>query len=672
MTLALAIPCHNDQAGLRRLLSQAADFGIFKQVVIVDDGSDEPVEIEDATYPFSVKLIRHTEALGPGVARNRALTEVTCSHVLFFDSDDLLGSDLVALWNDLQGTEFDFCLFRHNDSRNGTSGGQAVDDEVLWEKAGCVSSTPQTVPETSRAILAQTASYPWNKIYNCAFLSDHNLRCTEIFMHEDVELHWLSFLHASKVLASTRIGATHYVFEDGARLTNRRSIDRFLAFAPMRDIHNQLADALGYDHDLTLGYLRFIDRLWNWIESVTDTRHLQLFRAHKRLFLNDQIQGAQLEHLLVSAPHLAQSLKAHVQVETAAVQTRMRVKVHISGEHKKRTPLSYPALASLFEGRVSVVEDPYAADVFVFAHNMDLKDMDQRIVMAWRDYQVPILLMSEEPFWDTIWGKKPLDPVVITKTRYGAVPVHQVSHQTSDLFHFEKIPYYLLTNPRFENAYSKMFARNAKVSANEWRDRFAERKVDLSFMFERRPEPYHSVSWDDADLIGLCSWRTELAEACDFEGVEKLGQSWDGSPSRLTLEKDWHQDKLDMLDDRSRMIGAIENTHQPHYVTEKFFDAFACGAMPIYYASASHRIHDFGLPEESWINLYGLSPQAAAEKLRRFTWQPDCFEAFSEAQSRLANLFGNPEHWRAERRRLSKEVPEILENATITRDKVKR
>ena len=38
MSLALAIPTHNDQADLAQLVAQAADLGIFDQLVVVDDG----------------------------------------------------------------------------------------------------------------------------------------------------------------------------------------------------------------------------------------------------------------------------------------------------------------------------------------------------------------------------------------------------------------------------------------------------------------------------------------------------------------------------------------------------------------------------------------------------------------------------------------------------------
>ncbi|CUK25834.1 putative glycosyl transferase [Cognatishimia activa] len=672
MKLALAIPTHNDHAGLERLLRQAADMEIFEQVVVVDDGSTPPVEIDATNLPFQVKLVRHDEAQGPGAARIRAMSEVDTSHLLFFDSDDLLGSDLVSLWQMLQDREFDFCLFRHDDSRNGGFGGQMPEDEALWQRAGCDTTEPELVASSAVPFLARTANYPWNKIYRLDFLREHKLSFSDILMHEDMELHWKGFLNADRILASTLVGAQHFVVEDGTRLTNRRNIARLRAFGPMQQIYQDLRDAIGPRDALTIAYLRFLDGLWHWIDGVTDTAHKELLQAHKRLFLRACLDDEQQNALLDCDPVLAESLKAHQLTAPHLQVNRAPIKVHLSGHHAKRTPLSYAALAPLFENQIVQVSDPVAADVIAFAHNMDLQDANLDVVSAWRDLQRPVILLSEEPFWDTIWGARPLDPVIVTDTSFGALPVRQISHQTSDLFRFDKIPYYLLTNHRFARAYQRHFQRNATRSALEWQEDFAKRPASISYMFERRPEPYHWVTWPEGDLIGLCSWRTELAEACRFKGVERLGRSWDGRESRLTLGYDWHMDKLTQLDGHARMIGAVENTHQPQYITEKFFDAFACGAMPVYYASPQHRIHDFGLPQESWVNLYGLTPEEGAEKIAQHEWNATFFEAFREAQNQLYRLFGTMDHWRAERARWAKKLPEVLEREIANPDRVKR
>lgn len=331
------------------------------------------------------------------------------------------------------------------------------------------------------------------------------------------------------------------------------------------------------------------------------------------------------------------------------------IRVWRSGPHAHRMPFSYPHLAPLFDGAIVDVARPEEADLHVYAHFLDLEDMPQDAVLDWRRRQRPTVILSEEPFWDTIWGHKPLLRHRVIDTRFGAVPVVQLNHHTSGIFDFDRIPYYLLTHPRFAQSYAHRFVRNATLTPTEWQTAFATRRAALTFMFERRPESYHDVRWPEADIIGLCAWRTDLAEAFAPGEAERLGQSWQGGLTRFELA-DWYLDKMARLDGHARILSALENTHQPNYVTEKIFDSFACGSLPLYHAGPGHRIHDFALPREAWLNLHDLTPQEAADRVRAWEFDAGFFEAFHHAQGRLKTLFTDPNLFAAERARLRKAV----------------
>ncbi len=331
------------------------------------------------------------------------------------------------------------------------------------------------------------------------------------------------------------------------------------------------------------------------------------------------------------------------------------IKVFKSGAHAHRSPLSYPALAPLFGDDIELVATPQEADLYLFAHSLDVEATSREVVEDWRRRRRPVVILSEEPFWDTIWGRKPLARDRVLETEFGALPVIQLNHHTSDIFAFDRIPYYLLTNHRFANAYGARFARNAALGATDWQARFDARPVDLTFMFERRPEPSPAVRWPQGGIIGLCSWRTRLAETCTQGAVERLGQSWQGGRNRFDLDN-WHMDKLTRLDGRARLLAAFENTHQPDYITEKLFDAYACGALPLYFASPRHRIHGLGLSPDAWINLFDLSPVDAAARITQIEFTPERFEAYAQAQNHLAQLFGDPGIWVQERLRLRRTV----------------
>lgn len=327
----------------------------------------------------------------------------------------------------------------------------------------------------------------------------------------------------------------------------------------------------------------------------------------------------------------------------------------MTGRHVHRSPLRYPALADLFQGEITQVDRPDEADLYVFSHSVDIAEAPHAMVADWRARRRPVVLLSEEPFWDTIWTRRPLERHISVETGFGALPVVQLTHSTSAIFRFQEIPYYLLTNDRFANTYRWRFARNASRGARQWRAHFAAREAELTFMFERRPGAQHDVAWPAGDIVGLCAWRTELAERCECEKVQRLGQSWQGGISRFDLAN-WHFDKLMRLDGNTGTLAAIENTHQPDYLTEKLFDAFACGARPLYYASPGHRLHRLGLPEASWLNLHGLTPEQAAEQVRQPFAGVNFIAAFHAAQVRLAALFGDAGALVRERRRLRAEL----------------
>lgn len=287
MTLTLAIPVWNDAAGLSRLLEQAGRLGCFDRVVVVDDGSERALEFDRLRRAIGpggpgLTLLRNESPRGAGQARNRALAVVETSHVLFFDADDVLTGELSALWRGLSGRTFDFCMFKHADSRVSDRGGwgQIALDEALWRLAGCASGALRQLPEAGYPPLAQTANYPWNKIYRTAFLRDHDIRFSEIPVHNDILVHWLGFLHAQTVLTSDRVAAVHYVRPRAGRLTNRRDVERLRAFEPLEQVAAEIRRGQGATSPLMTAFLRFCGGLIEWIRGNIDPGlHRTLDRA---------------------------------------------------------------------------------------------------------------------------------------------------------------------------------------------------------------------------------------------------------------------------------------------------------------------------------------------------------------------------------------------------------
>jgi teichuronic acid biosynthesis glycosyltransferase TuaG len=85
----------------RALQSVAAQTVLPREVIVVDDGSDDGTSeraeaMRARLAPVSLKVVRQANA-GPGAARNRAISESACSVLAFLDADDEWMPDKLAV-----------------------------------------------------------------------------------------------------------------------------------------------------------------------------------------------------------------------------------------------------------------------------------------------------------------------------------------------------------------------------------------------------------------------------------------------------------------------------------------------------------------------------------------------------------------------------------------------
>ncbi|NNE95193.1 MAG: glycosyltransferase, partial [Acidimicrobiales bacterium] len=79
-SMALVIPCRDHQSDLDRLLA-TLDLSIFAEIIVVDDGSVEPIRSD------LVPVHRNPNRQGPAVARNIGWRSTTTPIVVFLDAD---------------------------------------------------------------------------------------------------------------------------------------------------------------------------------------------------------------------------------------------------------------------------------------------------------------------------------------------------------------------------------------------------------------------------------------------------------------------------------------------------------------------------------------------------------------------------------------------------------
>jgi len=316
-SLAVVIPVWNDPAGLARLLPQFLALPDVTQIIVSDDASDPPctaehLDLADATGDPRLTWLRNETRCGAGHARNTGLEQVTAPHVLFFDSDDTLLPGFDALIADLgrpETPDFDFCLFCHVDSRQRARGTLAPlpSDQRHWDTIAVPEAPTPLLPDQA-ARICRISAYPWNKIYRTAFLRETGIRCTEIMVHNDLELHWTGFLRGRHILASSRLCCEHFVHAAGQRLTNRSGTERLEVFRALEAVQAAIAADAGAAATYADAAAEFYLNLFRWIDGTLAPELRAPFHDKAQSFLRRQLSPPVFALAAMRDPQLARRL----------------------------------------------------------------------------------------------------------------------------------------------------------------------------------------------------------------------------------------------------------------------------------------------------------------------------------------------------------------------------
>ncbi|MEK7623152.1 MAG: glycosyltransferase family A protein [Patescibacteria group bacterium] len=115
MLISVIIPVYNHEAALKRSLASIAQ-QTYKEieVVIVDDGSQSPIQSLVSNFQFPIIFI-HQNHLGAPAARNRGFRESKGDYVIFWDADVIAEPDMLQkMYQTLQdhpGASFSYSNF---------------------------------------------------------------------------------------------------------------------------------------------------------------------------------------------------------------------------------------------------------------------------------------------------------------------------------------------------------------------------------------------------------------------------------------------------------------------------------------------------------------------------------------------------------------------------------
>lgn len=315
------------------------------------------------------------------------------------------------------------------------------------------------------------------------------------------------------------------------------------------------------------------------------------------------------------------------------------MRIYLMGRHAHRTPFNYAPYKRLFQTRFDYVSDSKDADVILFAYVLNIDENAEELSkLLAKKPDLKLVVISEEPLWDTTNSGDFRKRHNIRRIGEYTFKYSVINHHTSQVYKFDQLPYFLTTDDEYYLRYAHEFAINGKLSARAYSDVWSKPSIRYAFFAENRDlAKKYSISYPDIETFGLSVYRTDIAKSMPSTLTMRVGQGWGTSVTRQQLP-DWHLDKILTLQGKTFIISAIENTNQPDYISEKIFDAFACRGVPLYWGSASHRIHSL-IPSDSFINLFGLSSEQAVEKLTKFKHDAKLLDSFRGAQVALSERF---------------------------------
>lgn len=357
-----------------------------------------------------------------------------------------------------------------------------------------------------------------------------------------------------------------------------------------------------------------------------------------------------------------QSQPARKTVSAPRVGTGSGPRIAFVGRHSNRTPFSYPAFQQTLGNRIQVERDPFRADVIMTGFNLDLKENSELFETIARESPATrIMVISEEPLWDSLWSGGFADRARTIRCGQTDVSYTYLNHSNSDIFAFDQVPYFLLTNDDLLARYSLLIHRHSTQSAQALLAHWQAAPISAAFVAERREGEKYATSCPEQGVYGLSSYRSDVAAATRGPTVLREGKGWHSDQPRQMLP-DWHLDKLATLDGQVRVLSSFENTHQKNYISEKILDAFAVGGIPTYFADKDHSIKKL-VPSGCMINGFDRTAEDVAREIEEPGLDSAMAELWLETARTLQKLLGDADAVHAERLRVVNEILDHLQAA---------
>jgi glycosyltransferase involved in cell wall biosynthesis len=271
MTFSIIIPHYNTPEFLERLLQSIPDEARF-QTLVVDDASQDRAKLEAVCANRTNTELSFAPApnKSAGRARNQGLARATGDWVLFADSDDFFPDGaLDALASLRLDSSVDIHFARATSVNAAGEIGQRHKNVLRF-----LETYVSTGDETG---IRYRWGPPWGKVYNRAFLNQHNITFDEIEAANDVMFCFKAGLNAATIRALDL--DLYVVRERGHSLTTQTTPSRALCRLEVLTRYNELAMNAGLSHKLYSGNRYFVSSL----SLVAPGRRIKAYAAFAKM-----------------------------------------------------------------------------------------------------------------------------------------------------------------------------------------------------------------------------------------------------------------------------------------------------------------------------------------------------------------------------------------------------
>lgn len=304
--ISIIIPVYNVEqyiADCIRSVIRQTYSGEVECVVVDDCGTDQSLSIADSLISkykgsISFKIIHHERNRGLSAARNTGISIATGEYLFFLDSDDFISDNCIdQLTSSIQNCNYDVIVGDFKKIGNGQS-----DAPRLLVSESQMSSIDARQALLSRRIYVMA----WNKLIKKDFLTMHNMRFEEGYLHEDEIFTFNMAMCNPTIYIMDSITYFYRVRPNSIMLNEHKSFAKAQAYQKVvlkitSDSYFDISDSLCWDYVSLLIPNTFVGRL----------KHPILFWKYYKMLRHQLSQQSSLSCTPGSASNLRKSIAMH-------------------------------------------------------------------------------------------------------------------------------------------------------------------------------------------------------------------------------------------------------------------------------------------------------------------------------------------------------------------------